>query len=135
MRRPPLNLYAAALCLLGYGWLLLNGLYEGEGVRFGGCPSRWLFHIPCPGCGATRACLKLLEGEFGEAFRLNPNAYIIMAALVAVPVLLALDYGGRHGLFRAVYDGLNRWLRNWWVLLSVAAVEGWIVYRNFCLYF
>lgn len=135
MRRGGLYLYAGLLCACGYGWLLWHLFAEGGGMAWWGCPSRRLFRLPCPGCGATRACLKLLHGEFGEAFRLNPNAYIIIAALVAVPVLLALDYGGRHGLFRRVCEEVERLLGRRWVLAAVVLAEGGIWVRNFCLYF
>ena len=36
------------------------------------CPFYFLFGIPCPGCGITRACLALLGGSVAEAFYWNP---------------------------------------------------------------
>ena len=36
------------------------------------CPFYFLFGIPCPGCGITRAYLSLLEGNIAEAFYWNP---------------------------------------------------------------
>jgi hypothetical protein len=35
------------------------------------CPVYDLFHLQCPGCGATRALAALLRGHFTEALHLN----------------------------------------------------------------
>ena len=35
------------------------------------CPIYTLFHIQCPGCGATRALAAVLRGNLSEALRLN----------------------------------------------------------------
>lgn len=35
------------------------------------CPLRQLLHIPCPGCGITRAWLCLLRFDFSGAFRMH----------------------------------------------------------------
>jgi hypothetical protein len=35
------------------------------------CPIYTLFHIQCPGCGATRALAALLHGHISEALHLN----------------------------------------------------------------
>jgi hypothetical protein len=35
------------------------------------CPIYTLFHIQCPGCGATRALAAILRGDLNEALRLN----------------------------------------------------------------
>jgi hypothetical protein len=35
------------------------------------CPVYEIFHLQCPGCGATRALAALLHGQFFEAIRLN----------------------------------------------------------------
>lgn len=43
------------LIALGYRWQI-------------GCIWQRLFHIPCPGCGMTRACLALLRGQIATAF-------------------------------------------------------------------
>ncbi len=36
------------------------------------CPMEYLFGIPCPLCGATRAVLCALTGRFGAAFYFHP---------------------------------------------------------------
>ena len=35
------------------------------------CPTYELFHLQCPGCGATRALAALLHGHVAEAMNLN----------------------------------------------------------------
>src|SRR5689334_20767214 len=35
------------------------------------CPFRALTHLPCPGCGMTRAFCALAHGEFWRAIKLN----------------------------------------------------------------
>jgi hypothetical protein len=47
------------------------------------CLSRRLFHLPCPGCGMTRAMAHLAKGEWSAAVRDHP-----LAPVVALEVLL-----------------------------------------------
>jgi len=49
------------------------------------CPIHELFHLQCPGCGATRAIAAILRGHFIEAMNLN--------ALVTLLVPFAAAYG------------------------------------------
>ena len=36
------------------------------------CPMEFLTGIPCPACGFTRACVSVLNGDFGAAFYYHP---------------------------------------------------------------
>lgn len=36
------------------------------------CPLKYIFGLPCPSCGMTRAHLALLRGNFKEAFLAHP---------------------------------------------------------------
>ncbi len=51
-----------------------------------GCPIRFLFGVPCPGCGITRACSAFLHGHFAEAFRWHPLFLIAVPAFVYISV-------------------------------------------------
>ena len=51
-----------------------------------GCPIRFLFGIPCPGCGITRACVCALHGEFIEAFRWHPLYIFAVPAFIYIAV-------------------------------------------------
>lgn len=54
------------------------------------CPWASLFHVPCPGCGLTRATLSLLRGDFSTALGLHPLVLLVPPAVV---VALALGLG------------------------------------------
>jgi len=46
------------------------------------CLSRRLLHIPCPGCGMTRAFAHLAKGEWMAALVLHPLAPIVALEMV-----------------------------------------------------
>jgi hypothetical protein len=46
------------------------------------CLSRRLLHIPCPGCGMTRAFAHLAKGEWGAALALHPLAPVVALEMV-----------------------------------------------------
>jgi hypothetical protein len=47
------------------------------------CLSRRLFHLPCPGCGMTRAFAHLAKGEWSAALTLHPLAPVVALEIVA----------------------------------------------------
>lgn len=57
------------------------------------CLSRRLLHLPCPGCGLTRASAHLAKGEWGAALADHPLVPVLAAELalgwIAWGVLLA----------------------------------------------
>lgn len=78
------------------------------------CIYQYLFSIPCPGCGMTRAMLAALRLDFPSAFRYHPMFW-------SIPVLylyLLLD----GGLFRI------RWLdRAFLLTISAGFLINWVV--------
>jgi len=46
------------------------------------CLFRRLFHLPCPGCGMTRAFTALAKGEWSAAVALHPLAPALAAELI-----------------------------------------------------
>ncbi len=60
--------------IIGVGWLLKVP-----------CFWQWLLHIACPGCGMTRACMRVLQLDFVGAF-----SYHMM--FWSIPVLLVYYY-------------------------------------------
>ena len=49
------------------------------------CVYLYFLHIPCPGCGMTRACLRALQLDFSGAFSYHPMFW-------SIPVLLLLYF-------------------------------------------
>jgi len=47
------------------------------------CLMRRLFHLPCPGCGMTRAFAALAKGDWAAAVALHPLAPVLVFELVA----------------------------------------------------
>jgi Protein of unknown function (DUF2752) len=45
------------------------------------CAFRSMTGFDCPGCGTTRALHALLHGHIGEALRLNPFLFAVMALI------------------------------------------------------
>ena len=62
---------------IGFGGLLVSNLF-----RRSICLFRFLFGIPCPACGMTRAYISLFRGDIEDAFWYHP--------LFWVPVLICV---------------------------------------------
>jgi hypothetical protein len=50
------------------------------------CPIYAIFHVPCPGCGITRAHLAALSLDFKKAFQYHPLFF------TALPLLLYISH-------------------------------------------
>ena len=48
------------------------------------CPLAAHFHVPCPGCGLTRAARLLLADDVSASFRLQPLLVPLLAAMAAL---------------------------------------------------
>jgi hypothetical protein len=88
-------------------------------LPFTTCVSQLVFHRPCPGCGMTRATLRLLHGDLAGAMRYHPVA--LPGALgLACAVALALALPEGHPLWdrfvRASLTALALGLAVVWVL-------------------
>nr|WP_246382135.1 DUF2752 domain-containing protein [Prauserella isguenensis] len=87
------------------------------------CPTKALFGVVCPGCGALRMLYTLLQGDVGAAVRYNA------VALVASGLLLWSLVAWTAGRWR------GRRVRSWQDLrfapvAAGAVVAAWFVVRN-----
>lgn len=87
------------------------------------CPSKALFGVVCPGCGALRMLYSLLQGDIGAAVRYNVVA-LVASGLLAWS-LLAWTVGRWRG------SRVPSW-QHWHFAPAVAAVvvAAWFVVRN-----
>lgn len=85
------------------------------------CGFARMFHVPCPGCGSTRAMLALATGDLHGLVRFNPLAPFMTALIVAL-ALQALASVLATGTFRRVGDGAIGTLVSRGVMV-VAALE------------
>ena len=60
------------------------------------CSFAKLTHLPCPGCGSTRAARALIALDFRSALRLNPVAPFVML-LIAMVAARGVWLVGRNG--------------------------------------
>jgi hypothetical protein len=77
------------------------------GFRTLPCPMLHAIGIPCPGCGASRACGALLRGDWHNLVRLHAFAPLFLGSVVIFLLAAALPSQGRDALGRAV-DAVER---------------------------
>lgn len=103
-------------------WLSIAWITEGQ-TQIIVCPSKLLFHIPCPGCGVTRATLLWMHGHIKDALFLNPNVLFSMAFIGGFPILLIVDVVYKRGVLTTIYDKINAILCRKWVFITFLALE------------
>ncbi|HEU4412406.1 MAG TPA: DUF2752 domain-containing protein [Polyangiaceae bacterium] len=64
-----------------------------------GCPVAFFARVPCPGCGLTRAALRLLHGDLAGALAFHPLVPVALPAALAFVGTNAVSYvvSGRWG--------------------------------------
>jgi hypothetical protein len=55
------------------------------------CPIKFIFHIPCPGCGMSRAFIAIIELRLVDAFNLNILSIPLFIGLAIVGTLFIVD--------------------------------------------
>jgi len=80
------------------------------------CPTAIILHIPCPGCGLSRASMALLRGDFARAFSIHPAVFIV------VPVLGLYMLGQVATFVNPEWTRLAKLLRNKWLERSIIAM-------------
>jgi hypothetical protein len=92
------------------------------------CPIYDLFHVQCPGCGATRALASLLRGHVVEALRFNALTTILFPIAAVYAVL---------GYHRFLQRGTIPWpqLRPATVCVAFAVAAVFTTIRNLPLSF
>lgn len=74
--RAGIKLFWEDLHNLRYALLGIAVYYGIVHIIFGKfCPMMIILHMPCPGCGMTRALILVLTGHWQQAWRLQPLVY------------------------------------------------------------
>lgn len=102
---------------------LCAAVFCGGDAGFMVCPSKWVYHIPCPGCGITRAVVLFSGGRWVDAVALNPNVVLPVLLLPVVPLVLFHDLFARDRWLPLVCSRIESLLHRKCVLMTVLAVE------------
>ncbi|WP_353049575.1 DUF2752 domain-containing protein [Xylanibacter caecicola] len=89
-----------------------------------------LYHIPCPGCGITRATILSLKGQFLNAFLFNPNVVLGLIYLFGYPILVILSLITHEHLIISLYHDINNIFKTKVGLLSILLFELFIWASN-----
>jgi hypothetical protein len=87
------------------------------------CLIATLFHVPCPGCGMTRAALALLHGDFAGALHFHPLSIVLVPFVGTITLRQTRSYV-RTG--SAWQDPLPRWIEPIAAGLIVLLMGVWI---------
>ena len=92
------------------------------------CPSKLLYHIPCPGCGITRATIKFLHCNIVDALLLNPNVLLSIVFLLICPILIIIELITKKDVVIYLYKRIERCLhrKTIWMPLFIIEILIWI---------
>jgi len=99
-------------------------LWNGDPSGYGLCWFKNIFHIPCPGCGLTRALLCILSGDLKGAFFYNALSIPLFIAFICSAVWIIIDGVNKD-------DSFNRFMRRrmskkYIVIIAVITLFNWI---------
>jgi hypothetical protein len=99
--RNKLYLLIFTACLAGYIWYFYNTSEKfTKTAELDVCIIKHTTNIPCPSCGSTRSVITLLQGNFIEAFLINPLGLIVAAIMIFAPLWIIADITvGKSTLF------------------------------------
>lgn len=118
----------AIMLLVSYAWI---GIQFADGCSYSiiVCPSRLLYGVPCPGCGTTRALMKLLDGQVVEALRININVIIAATVLAGSPVVMIADMITGRGIGLRIWQTFELCMKKRIVFAIFIAME-FVIWMN-----
>lgn len=95
-------------CLAGYIWIyfgIIHGIYQK--IFFEVCLLKKITNLPCPSCGTTRSVAAILNGDFGQAFLINPLGFIAISFLIIAPLWVISDLKLVRSSFFNFYNSIQ----------------------------
>ncbi|WP_417368492.1 DUF2752 domain-containing protein [Flavobacterium beibuense] len=128
MNRNKLYLILILLIAVGYCWLGWSLTQTNHNISFTPCPIKNVTGIACPSCGSTRSVSQIIQGNFADAFMLNPFGYIIALAMLIVPIWLLFDLISKKDTLYNGYKKFEQTLKIKWVavVLILVTLANWI---------
>lgn len=115
-------------------WLIAIAKFKGQ-TQIIVCPSKLLYHIPCPGCGITRATIMFFKGDFIDAILFNPNVILSVLFLFGYPILGIFSILTHRHILLFLYHYINDILSKkiFLFIFFIFEVVIWInnIYRDF----
>jgi hypothetical protein len=105
LSRNKLYIFIIIACLAGYIWLYwsLSKLSK-INTEIEVCLIKNITTIPCPSCGSTRSVLAITQGNFNEAFFINPLGYILAFIMFFIPIWIFFDFVLKKETFLNIYQ-------------------------------
>lgn len=116
------------LLTAGYLWLLWNLFFPGSSPTI--CLSKQILHLPCPGCGSTRACISILKGEICTGTYINPNGLLILISMAIANIGLIIDLLFRKNILIWFYQKTDIFLKKKVFLIPFILFETGILVCN-----
>ncbi|MCB9033593.1 MAG: DUF2752 domain-containing protein [Chitinophagales bacterium] len=124
----------SSLCVLGYIWMTLN-LFFSDSYQTSVCLFHRISGLPCPSCGTTRAINAIFNGQFINAFLINPLGYFALLILLIVPFWLIYDIFRKQDSFYQTFIKVENKIKQTkplaLVLISLAIINWiWNIYKE-----
>lgn len=120
-------LIVISLFIFGILWITLN-LFVGHDFII--CPTKRFLHLPCPGCGMSRALISFLKGDFIEAMYYNINIVFVLPFIIIVSLTLLYDCIFLDTITLRLYNKINTYIDNKYFIISFIAFELVVEYHN-----
>jgi hypothetical protein len=83
---------AAPPAAFAFAYAILLRFPPGQYSLYPQCPFYELFHLQCPGCGATRALAAFLHGDIAAAIHFNALVALLFPAAIVYGIALYIRF-------------------------------------------
>jgi hypothetical protein len=126
----------AIACLAGYIWLFVSfqNNYISSKHEIDVCLVKQILNIPCPSCGSTRSIEAIFQGNFKEALLWNPFGFLVLGIMIAIPLMLIIDFFYKKDLLLQYYLRFENLLKHKKVAIPaiLLLISNWVwnIYKD-----